>query len=170
MKRFASTWFALRAACFVVMVTLAGCGQNMARQPKIGPQSDSKAFAQQSASRPLPAHVVAREEPAVATPPVTAELLERGQERFGIFCSPCHGEAGYGDGMIVQRGFRRPPSYHDPRLRAAPASHFYEVISKGFGAMYPYASSVAPRDRWAIITYIRALQLSQNASLAGTAP
>lgn len=96
--------------------------------------------------------------------PITADLLARGRERFNIYCAPCHSVAGDGDGMIVRRGFPRPPSYHTDRLRNAPDSHFYQVISNGYGVMYPYADRVAPQDRWAIIAYIRALQLSQHAA------
>lgn len=95
--------------------------------------------------------------------PLTLTLLERGRERYGIFCAPCHGKTGDGDGRVVQRGFPAPPSYHDPRLRAAPDGHFFDVISRGYGVMYPYADRVAPDDRWAIVAYIRALQMSRNA-------
>jgi mono/diheme cytochrome c family protein len=90
-------------------------------------------------------------------------LLRRGRERFDIYCSVCHGRAGDGDGIIVRRGFRRPPSYHTDRLRQAPAGHFYDVVTNGFGAMPSYASRIDVADRWAIVAYIRALQLSQNA-------
>ncbi len=102
--------------------------------------------------------------------PVTLDLLKRGQERYNIFCSPCHGRTGNGDGLIARRGFRHPPSYHIERLRRAPVGHFYDVITHGFGSMYDYADRVPPRDRWAIIAYIRALQLSQNATLADLPP
>lgn len=95
--------------------------------------------------------------------PVTMALLERGRERFDIYCAPCHGRSGDGDGMIARRGFPAPPSYHTDRLRQAPDSHFYQVISDGYGVMYPYADRVDPHDRWAIVAYIRALQLSQHA-------
>ena len=95
--------------------------------------------------------------------PVTAATYRRGQERFDIFCAPCHGPTGEGDGMVVQRGFPAPPSYHTDRLRGAPDRHFYEVITQGYGAMYPYADRVSRRDRWAIVAYIRALQLSRHA-------
>jgi len=98
--------------------------------------------------------------------PVTRALLTRGQERFDIFCSPCHGRTGNGDGMVVQRGFRPPPSYHLDRLRAAPVGHFFDVMTNGIGAMSSYASRVPVADRWAIAAYIRALQLSQSAPLA----
>ncbi|HEY3965292.1 MAG TPA: cytochrome c [Planctomycetaceae bacterium] len=92
-------------------------------------------------------------------------LLERGQERFKIYCSVCHGQLGDGDGMIVRRGFRKPPSYHIDRLREAPAGHFYDVMTNGFGAMASYANRIDVSDRWAIVAYVRALQLSQNARL-----
>jgi mono/diheme cytochrome c family protein len=94
---------------------------------------------------------------------VTKEVLDRGQERYQIFCSECHGLTGYGDGMIVRRGYRRPPSYHDDRLRNEPVGHFFDVITNGWGAMPDYAAQIPPEDRWAIIAYIRALQLSQQA-------
>ncbi len=96
---------------------------------------------------------------------VTRAVLDRGRERYNIFCAPCHGLAGDGDGMIVQRGFQSPPSYHLERLRQAPASHFFDVITNGFGAMYPYGYRVPANDRWAIIAYIRALQLSRQATI-----
>lgn len=102
--------------------------------------------------------------------PVTREMLARGRERFGIYCTPCHGAYGYGDGMVTRHGFPNPPSYHIPRLLAAPDGHFYDVITHGFGRMYPYAYRVAPPDRWAIIAYIRALQLSRHAALSDLPP
>ena len=97
---------------------------------------------------------------------ITAEVIERGQERFNISCSPCHGRLGDGNGMIAMRGFKHPPSYHEDRLRLAPASHFYDVITNGFGAMYNYATELTPEDRWKIAAYIRVLQLSQRAEFA----
>ena len=102
--------------------------------------------------------------------PVTKEVIERGQERFNIYCSPCHGRLGNGDGMIVRRGFRHPPSYHIDRLRSRPNGYIYDVITNGFGAMPDYAAQIAPRDRWAIVAYIRALQLSQNATVNDVPP
>ncbi len=102
--------------------------------------------------------------------PITLDILERGRERFEIYCATCHGRTGDGNGMIVQRGFPPPPSYHIDRLRQAPVGHFYNVITRGYGVMYSYASRVEPRDRWAIAAYIRALQLSHNAVLADAAP
>lgn len=98
-----------------------------------------------------------------------AEALERGRERFDIYCSPCHDRTGTGNGIIVQRGFTRPPSFLDDRLREAPPGHFFKVITHGHGAMYSYAARVAPADRWAIVTYIRALQLSQPTAAARVA-
>jgi len=97
--------------------------------------------------------------------PITRRVLERGRARFTIFCAVCHGASGYGDGIVVQRGFTRPPSYHTDRLRSAPVGYFYEVITHGFGSMPDYAEQVPPRDRWAIVAYLRALQLSQHAPL-----
>ncbi|MGH8212017.1 MAG: c-type cytochrome [Rhodanobacteraceae bacterium] len=94
---------------------------------------------------------------------ITTQLLARGEERFNIYCAPCHSRAGDGDGMIARRGFPHPPSYHTAALRNAPDSHFYDVISNGYGAMFSYADRVSPHDRWAIVAYIRALQLSQHA-------
>jgi mono/diheme cytochrome c family protein len=106
-----------------------------------------------------------RDEHAADNPyPVTLQLLQRGQQRFNIYCSPCHSVMGDGDGFIVRRGFPNPPSYHIDRLRNAPDRHFFDVITNGYGIMYPYADRVHPADRWAIVAYIRALQLSQHVS------
>jgi mono/diheme cytochrome c family protein len=112
-------------------------------------------------------HSLAQGTPALVTVytnplPITPALLARGRERFNIYCTPCHSMAGDGDGMIARRGFPAPPSYHTERLRNAPDSHFYQVISNGYGVMYPYADRITPPDRWAIVAYIRALQLSQH--------
>ena len=101
--------------------------------------------------------------------PVTAEAVKRGQERYNIFCSACHGMTGYGDGIVVRRGFRRAASFHDERLRQAPVGHFFDAITNGWGAMPSYATQVPVQDRWAIIAYIRALQLSQQPPAAGSA-
>jgi len=98
--------------------------------------------------------------------PITAADLDRGQERFNIYCSVCHGRIGDGSGMIVRRGFRRPPSFHEDRLRNAPIGYFFDVETNGFGAMPDYASQIPPEDRWRIISYIRALQLSQRAAVS----
>ena len=96
--------------------------------------------------------------------PVTLDLVKQGQEAFNINCSECHGRDGYGQGMIVQRGFPQPPSFHSERLRNAPVGHFFQVITQGYGVMYPFGSRITPQDRWAIVSYIRALQFSQNAT------
>jgi mono/diheme cytochrome c family protein len=93
---------------------------------------------------------------------VTKDFIERGHERFNVYCSPCHGVLGNGMGMIVQRGFKQPPSYHIERLRNAPVGHFFDVVTNGYGAMYNYAAQITPRDRWAIISYVRVLQYSEN--------
>lgn len=98
--------------------------------------------------------------------PVTQKVLDRGKERFDIYCAPCHGRTGEGDGMVVRRGFSKPPSYHMARLREAPVGHYFDVITNGYGAMYPFAGKVEPEDRWAITAYIRVLQLSQNAEVS----
>jgi hypothetical protein len=156
----------------------------MADQPRYDPLEPSTLWADGMSARPLPPNTVPREEwgriilddrlytgqvngeYAESIPlPVTEAFLLRGQERYNIFCSPCHGRAGDGQGMIVQRGFPAPPSFHTERLRAEPVGYYYDVITNGFGVMYSYASRVPPRDRWAIIAYIRALQLSQNVPL-----
>jgi mono/diheme cytochrome c family protein len=102
--------------------------------------------------------------------PVTHELVLRGQERFNIYCSPCHGRLGDGNGMVVERGFPRPPSFHIDRMRQAADGYFYDVITNGFGVMYSYAARVVPEDRWAITAYIRALQLSQNSTAQDLPP
>jgi mono/diheme cytochrome c family protein len=140
---------------------------NMANQPKRLPYELPFSAVANWPAMPPPG-IVARDEPLKPPepPPVTMALLERGQERFDIYCTPCHGRVGDGQGMIVQRGFPAPPSYYVERLRKAPVQHFYDVITNGYGAMYSYADRVAAGDRWAIVAYIRALQASARASLA----
>jgi hypothetical protein len=169
------------ALCAAVLLT--GCRLDMHVQPRYNPYAPSDFFADGRSERPPVAGTVARSE-IVSGPeqvvftgmlngrevdafpfPVTRAVLDRGRERYNIFCTPCHGWTGDGDGMIVQRGFRPPPSYHIDRLRQAPAGHFFSVITNGFGAMYPYGYRILPRDRWAIIAYIRALQLSRQAKI-----
>jgi mono/diheme cytochrome c family protein len=150
---------------------LVGCDVSMTQQRKLKTYSPSALWSDGTSARPLPAGVVAQgdvERAAVASKPpaVTEALLERGRERFGIYCAPCHGLAGDGDGVIVAHGFPAPPSYHIDRLLAAPAQHFYDVITKGYGVMFSYADRVDVRDRWAIAAYIRALQLSRRAKVA----
>jgi hypothetical protein len=154
----------------------------MHNQPKYKPLRESDFYADRRSSRPIVEGTVARGDlqqdsyyytgkingqPGTEFPmPVTKEVLDRGEERYNIYCSPCHSRVGDGNGMIVQRGFKQPPSYHIDRLRQAPVGHFYDVITNGFGAMSEYRSQVPVADRWAIAAYIRALQLSQNATRA----
>ncbi|MBL6458729.1 cytochrome c [Belnapia sp. T6] len=162
----------MRAAPLLLsLLLLPGCKQEMKQQRRLDTYERSSLWPDGTTARPLPEGVVARgdlaRDAAAATPPeVTPALLARGQERYGIYCAPCHGPAGDGDGMIPRRGFPRPPSYHTDRLRAAPAPYVYDVITRGYGVMYGYATRVAPADRWAIIAYIRALQLSRSVALA----
>lgn len=169
----------------MLLFVLAGCRTDMLDQPKMNPLRKSDFYTDERSSRPVIPGTVARgqlrddtyfytgkignADGNVMPFPVTRQVLGRGQERFNIYCAPCHSEVGDGNGMIVQRGYRRPPSYHIDRLRQAPLGHFYDVITNGFGAMPDYAAQVQPADRWAIIAYIRALQYSQNAP-AGAVP
>jgi hypothetical protein len=173
---------ALAAACFAAsLVLLSGCDeylrQDMANQPKNKALSPSDFFADGRSERPLVENTVARGSLAndeFALPkdsnnfplPVNEETLLRGEERYKIFCTPCHGIQGDGNGMIAMRGMKHPPSLHMDRLRQSPTGYYYDVISNGFGAMYGYNAQIPPRDRWAIIAYIRALQLSRNAHVA----
>jgi len=147
---------------------LAGCGQSMTDQPRYDTYEAASAFADGSSARLPPAGTVPQSWAGHANddepPTATSALLQHGREQYEIYCTPCHGLAGYGDGMVVQRGFPAPPSYHDERLLDAPASHYYDVITKGYGVMYSYAERIPPKERWAIVAYIRALQLSQNAT------
>lgn len=164
-------------------VAAAGCRRDMFLQPSEKPLERSAFFRDnEMASRPLPAHTVARgqldDDEAFYTGmigtnlvtqfpmPITREVLLRGQERFNIYCAPCHGRTGEGNGMIPQRGYPAPPSYHLERLRTAPVGHFFDVITRGYGVMYSYANRVEPADRWAIAAYIRALQLSRDAKIS----
>jgi mono/diheme cytochrome c family protein len=177
------------ASAISALIVAVGCHTDMWVQPKTAPLDESTFFNDKSASRPLVAGTVARGHLAEDTAYYTGRddngklltkmpirslsaeqmkaFLLRGEERFNIYCSPCHGRLGNGMGMISKRGLdlRRPPAnYHTPRLRNMPIGHFYDVITHGSGAMYSYASRVEPQDRWAIAAYIRALQLSQNAT------
>jgi mono/diheme cytochrome c family protein len=171
----------------VCLVALAGCRQNMHNQPKYIPLRESETFADGTSARPLPAHTVARGflradsgaftglardgRPVTDFPlAVSREILVRGEQRYNIFCSPCHDRAGTGRGMVVRRGYKQPPSFHIDRLRSSPVGYLYNVITEGFGVMPPYASQIPPEDRWAIVAYVRALQLSQNARLADLSP
>ncbi|HJS86323.1 MAG TPA: cytochrome c [Acetobacteraceae bacterium] len=151
------------AVPLAALLLLAGCDDmtNQARQ---------KTWLPEPSPAPLPTDLVQFEERGTEPPPVTLALLQRGQEQFRIYCTPCHGELGLGNGMIVQRGFPRPPAYTDADLLRAPDQHFYNVITKGWGVMYSFADRVKPADRWAITAYIRALQLSQHASVDDLTP
>jgi hypothetical protein len=151
-------------------------------QPKFVPQRGSTFFADERSARPLVAGTVARgqlrdddllytgkldgNDSPLFPFAVDERILRRGQERFDIYCSPCHARTGDGDGMIVRRGYRRPPSYHDDRLRMAPVGHFFDVMTNGFGAMPDYASQIKAEDRWAIAAYIRVLQQSSRTAIA----
>jgi mono/diheme cytochrome c family protein len=156
----------------LAMLPLCGCNDHsMTQQSRYVTYGPAGLFADNTEAQGLPAGVVAQSDldwaDATATSPaVDAALLQRGRERYDIFCSPCHGLSGSGDGMIVRRGFPVPPSYHTARLRAESAQHFFDVISNGYGVMYSYAARIEPRDRWAIVAYVRALQQSQNVRLA----
>jgi mono/diheme cytochrome c family protein len=153
----------------LIVSGLAACDK-MANQPKQLPYEISPGQTSSPDIEP-PAGIVARDEqPPPAPPPITLALLQRGQQRFNIYCSPCHGKTGDGRGMIVERGFPPPPSYMSDRLLDAPAQHFYDVITNGYGIMFSYADRVAPADRWAIAAYIRALQASQHAAVADLSP
>ena len=172
----------LWAALLISTALLTGCRQDMQDQPKYIPLRPSSFFADGRSERPLIEGTVARGhlnadtvfytgmiegKPVDAFPfPVTRTVLDRGQDRFNIYCSPCHDRLGNGNGMIPQRGYRHPPSYHIDRLRQAPDGHIFDVITNGFGAMPDYAAQVAPYDRWAIVAYIRVLQYSQHAPVA----
>lgn len=171
-----------KAGITLVLLLLAGCRQDMHDQPKYEPLEATDFFDNGAASRPLVEGTVPRGHlredvafyagqvggVAVAQNPlpIDARLVDRGQERYNIFCSPCHDLTGTGNGLVVQRGYRQPPSLHLDRLRQAPDGHWFQVITNGFGAMPDYRAQIPPRDRWAIVAYIRALQLSQRAQLA----
>ncbi|HET6319535.1 MAG TPA: cytochrome c [Chloroflexota bacterium] len=150
-----------------VVLLMTACTQKMALQPSYRPFQPSDQFADGMSARPRVPDTIARGQLGGDGQPtaLTMELLDRGQQRFDIYCAPCHGYAGDGDGMIVQRGFTPPPSFHSDRLRAAPLEHFFTIATNGFGAMPSYAAQVPEKDRWAIAAYIRALQLSQHATL-----
>jgi mono/diheme cytochrome c family protein len=154
-----------------LMLLLCGCGLSMTQQRKYKTYAPSTLWADGASARPLPDGVVAQGDLALAAiaaepPDASPAVLARGRERVDIYCAPCHGLAGDGDGVIVAHGFPKPPSYHIDRLLAAPASHFYNAISKGYGVMYAYSDRVDPGDRWAIVAYIRALQFSRRATVA----
>jgi len=173
----------LRICALAWLFLLAGCSlkQDMAQQPKNRPLSPSDFFTDGRSARPLVENTVPRgtlvlEELAIpkdsnAFPlPLTMELLERGENRYKVFCTPCHGLQGDGNGMVAMRGMKHPPSYHQDRLRQVPNGYIYDVITNGFGAMFGYSAQIAPGDRWAIVAYLRALQLSRNAKISELPP
>ncbi|HEU6448096.1 MAG TPA: cytochrome c [Verrucomicrobiae bacterium] len=163
-----------------MLVVTSGCRRDMFVQPKSDPLAANNFFSDDAASRPIPPHTVSRDNSETDTPfytgmngtnlvaefpiKITRQILERGRQRYDIYCEPCHGITGDGNGIVVARGFPQPPSYHIKRLREAPVGHFFDVITHGYGAMYSYAQRVEPEDRWAIAAYIRALQLSGYAT------
>ncbi len=167
------------------MLLLAGCRQDMQDQPKFFPQRGTSFYADGRSVRPQVENTVARgqlrEDTYFSTGmvngkegdslpfPVTLQVLARGQERFNVYCSPCHSRVGNGAGMIVQRGYAPAGNFHTPRLEAAPLGHFFNVMTNGYGAMPDYAAQLTPADRWAVVAYIKALQLSQNATRADVA-
>jgi mono/diheme cytochrome c family protein len=182
----------LATLALVLAIPIGGCeklARNMYDQQRYKPMRESRLFPDGTSARaPVPGTLAAssgvlagtssgrsganneleRAKAAAATTnpyPITMALLHRGQERFNIYCAPCHSPLGDGDGMVPRRGFAHPPSYHDERLRQAPDRHFYDVMTNGYGIMRPYADRVSPEDRWAIVAYIRALQLSQYARI-----
>ena len=173
------------AVCLLLLLRV-GCRRGMFDHSKYRPMEESTFFADGSISRPIPANTVARGQldeddhfyrgrkgtNLVETFPfsISRETLERGRDRYDIYCSVCHGRTGKGDGMIVQRGFPQPLDFHIPRLQEAPVGHFYDVITHGYGVMYSYASRVEPTDRWAIAAYIRALQLTEKGTINDIPP
>jgi len=168
------------ALCAVALsALLGGCSlkQDMALQPKNRPLSPSDFFTDGRSERPILENTVRRgalADDALTIPkesnafplPINQELLERGEGRFKIFCTPCHGLQGDGNGMVAMRGMKHPPSYHEPRLRQVTNGYIFDVITNGFGAMLNYSAQIPVRDRWAIVAYVRALQLSRNAKVS----
>jgi hypothetical protein len=167
------------------MLALAGCRQDMQDEPKFFPQRGTSFYADGRSVRPQVENTIARNQlhedsyfytglingkEGDGMPfPVTMEVLKRGQERYNVYCTPCHSRVGNGEGMIVQRGYAHAGDFHTARLETAPLGHFFHVISNGYGAMPDYSAQVAPADRWAIVAYIKALQLSQKATEADVA-
>jgi mono/diheme cytochrome c family protein len=154
----------------LALLALAGC-EEMNHQPRYDSYEPSPLFADGKSLQMPPDGTVTRDQPALdralaTRPAMGAALLERGRERYAVFCVPCHDSAGYGNGTVPARGFPHPPSLHEPRLRDAPARHVVDVVTNGYGVMYSYADRVPPADRWAIAAYVRALQFSQDAPVA----
>ena len=176
----------LAGVALVLALAATACRRDMHDQPRYKPLAESSFFSDHRSERPQVEGTVARGHLRVdparysgkfgdadvdAFPfPITRDDLVRGQQRFNIYCSPCHSRVGDGNGLVVQRGFRQPPSYYIDRLKQAPVGHFFDVITNGFGAMASYATRVTPDDRWRIIAYIRALQLSESASVNDVPP
>jgi len=178
----------LKACCILaLLLILAGCRQDMHDQPRFKPLAQSDFYGDLRSARPPVEGTVARgqlhddtyfftgklgDNPGDYMPfPVTAELLARGQQRYDIYCAPCHSRVGDGNGVIPSRGFpRKPPSYHIERLRKAPLGYLFDVITNGFGAMPDYSSQIPPRDRWAIVAYVRSLQVGQHFPVAELNP
>ena len=158
-----------------LLLCLTSCRQYMADQPRYKPYQESGFFADGTSARPLPEGTISQgfeRDPSITFPfPVTMNVLKRGQERFDIFCTPCHDHMGTGQGMAVRRGFHDPPpSFHIDRLRTAPPGHFFDVITHGKGVMPSYAYQIPAQDRWAIVAYVRALQLSFDAVSSDVPP
>lgn len=165
----------------VAVLLLSACGRNMADGPRLEAFEATPFFADGAAMQPLPEGTISRDrggidpvyftgqgdDGLVAELPIelTGDLLRRGQERYNIFCSPCHDYDGRGTGMVVQNGFPQPSSFQVQRLLDAPVGYYYNVVTNGFGRMYPYDSRIPVEDRWAIAAYVKALQLSQNATV-----
>jgi mono/diheme cytochrome c family protein len=170
----------------LALLTLTACRQDMQDQPRYKPLAGSEFFSDGRSARPMVEGTVARGQLHIDEARYTGKIggddvdqfpipiakadIERGQGRFNVYCSPCHGRLGDGNGMVVLRGFRQPPSYYSERLVNAPVGHYFDVVTNGFGAMASYASRVQPDDRWRIIAYIRALQLSESASVNDLPP
>lgn len=169
------------AAILPLMLLMVACRQDMQDQPKYKPLGSSRFFADGRDARPIPAGTIARDElndtdsfhtggdngTFLDTIPlrVDSALLRRGQERFDIYCSPCHGRTGDGNGMVAQRGVKIPADFHTDRLRSVPPGYIYQVIKNGYGAMGDYGDQIPVNDRWAIVAYVRALQFSRDATL-----
>ena len=155
----------MKRAALLLPLLATACNENMVQQHRYDPYEAAPLWADGKVMQAPPAGTVARDAPVLAAaatrPSMSAALLQRGRERYGIYCSMCHGYEGDGNGIVPARGFPHPPSFHSARLRAAPSSHIYDVISNGYGVMYGYGDRVAPADRWAIAAYVRALQASR---------
>jgi mono/diheme cytochrome c family protein len=177
----------IRSSVLFASLAALGCRNEMYDQAKAKPLSESTFFRDGANARPLPPNTVPRgflrDDKAMYAGiapsgsfvtqlpiPLSRALLDRGRQRFDIFCAPCHGKPGNGQGMIVQRGFKQPSSFHVERLREQPIGYFFDVMTQGFGEMSSYASQVPPEDRWAIAAYVRALQLSQHAPITELLP